>query len=92
MKRRIVCLLFFCMAMLTTLSAQKQDCPINGQIQRLWHHPTSDYLMKTWWFFGYEHTTDEGITADVEALQTEGLPSSIPTAELPKMKFTTWPT
>ncbi len=72
MKRRIVCLLFFSMAMLTTLSAQKQDCPINGQIQRLWRHPTSDYLMKTWWFFGYEHTTDEGITADVEALKEAG--------------------
>lgn len=28
--------------------------------------------MKTWWFFGYEHTTDEGITADVEALRDAG--------------------
>ena len=28
--------------------------------------------MKTWWFFGYERTTDEGITADAEALRDAG--------------------
>lgn len=28
--------------------------------------------MKTWWFFGYEETTNEGITADVEALRDAG--------------------
>ena len=53
--------------MLTSASAQKHGRTINGQIQRLWRHPTTDYRMKTWWFFGYEHTTDEGITADAEA-------------------------
>ena len=28
--------------------------------------------VKTWWFFGYEHTTNEGITADVESLKEAG--------------------
>ena len=28
--------------------------------------------MKTWWFFSYEQTTDEGIIADVEALRDAG--------------------
>lgn len=37
-----------------------------------WQHPSNDYRVKTWWFFGYEHTTDEGITADVEALSKAG--------------------
>ena len=38
----------------------------------LWRKPTADYRMKTWWFFGYERTTDEGITADAEALRDAG--------------------
>lgn len=38
----------------------------------LWKNPTRDYRMKTWWFFGYENTTKEGITADVEALKKAG--------------------
>lgn len=38
----------------------------------LWRNPTTDYRMKTWWFFGYERTTDEGVTADVEALRDAG--------------------
>ena len=41
-------------------------------LERLWKNPTNDYRVKTWWFFGYEHTTDEGITADVEALSKAG--------------------
>ena len=41
-------------------------------MHQLWQHPTNDYRVKTWWFFGYEHTTDEGITADVEALSRAG--------------------
>ena len=41
-------------------------------LQQLWQNPTNDYRVKTWWFFGYEHTTDEGITADVEALRNAG--------------------
>ena len=69
---RITSLLFFWLAMLTIVNAQKSDCSLNGQIQRLWHNPTIDYRMKTWWFFGYERTTDEGITADVEALKKAG--------------------
>ena len=28
--------------------------------------------MKTWWFFGYEQTTNEGITADLKALRDAG--------------------
>ena len=28
--------------------------------------------MKTWWFFGYEKTTNEGITADLKALKDAG--------------------
>ena len=58
--------------MLTVVSAQQQDRPIDGRIQRLWRNPSSDYRMKTWWFFGYERTTDEGITADAEALKEAG--------------------
>ncbi len=41
-------------------------------LEKLWQYPTKDYRVKTWWFFGYEHTTDEGITADVEALSKAG--------------------
>lgn len=41
-------------------------------LQQLWKNPTNEYRVKTWWFFGYEHTTDEGITADVEALGKAG--------------------
>ena len=41
-------------------------------LTQLWQEPTNDYRVKTWWFFGYEHTTDEGITADVEALSRAG--------------------
>ena len=40
--------------------------------EALWRNPTNDYKMKTWWFFGYERTTDEGITADAEALRDAG--------------------
>ena len=41
-------------------------------VERLWRYPTAEYRMKTWWFFGYEQTTDEGIIADVEALRDAG--------------------
>lgn len=41
-------------------------------VKPLWLKPTSEYCMKTWWFFGFEQTTDEGITADVEALREAG--------------------
>ena len=41
-------------------------------LEQLWKNPTNDYRVKTWWFFGYEHTTDEGITADAEALSQAG--------------------
>ena len=70
--RRITCLILFWIIMLTVVSAQQQDRPIDGRIQRLWRNPSSDYRMKTWWFFGYERTTDEGITADAEALKEAG--------------------
>lgn len=38
----------------------------------LWKRPTAAYKMKTWWFFGYEKTTDEGIKADAKALRDAG--------------------
>ena len=44
-----------------------------SQLQRQWKNPSADYRMKTWWFFGYERTDDEGIRADVEALRDAGL-------------------
>ena len=48
-------------------------CTVFAQtLEQLWKNPTNDYRVKTWWFFGYEHTTDEGITADVEALSKAG--------------------
>ena len=50
--------------------AQPQD-ELNA-VKRLWQSPPPEYRMKTWWFFGYEHTTDEGITADAEALRDAG--------------------
>lgn len=44
----------------------------NETLLERWRMPTADYRMKTWWFFGYERTTDEGITADIEALHDAG--------------------
>ena len=49
---------------------------VNGQdlsqLKKLWQEPTQEYRMKTWWFFGYEQTIDEGIKSDVEALRDAG--------------------
>ena len=50
--------------------AQTEGC-LEAQKQ-LWQKPTREYRMKTWWFFGYERTADEGITADAEALRDAG--------------------
>lgn len=33
---------------------------------------TTKAQMKTWWFFGYERTTQEGIVADIQALKDAG--------------------
>ena len=33
---------------------------------------TAKSQMKTWWFFGYERTTKEGIVADIKALKEAG--------------------
>lgn len=33
---------------------------------------TSEAQMKTWWFFGYEKTTKDGIVADIKALKDAG--------------------
>ena len=63
--KRIAVLLFLFAAVLQTSAISKAT-------QRLWQHPANDYRMKTWWFFGFERTTDEGITADVEALRDAG--------------------
>jgi len=54
-----------------TISAHSSQIPLST-LQQLWHEPTQEYKMKTWWFFGYERTTDEGITADAEALRDAG--------------------
>lgn len=51
---------------LCVMGMQAQD------ITRLWKSPTADYRMKTWWWFGYENTTPEGITADADALKQAG--------------------
>ena len=64
--RLLLCLL----AMMVVLTASAQ--PTLKDMERLWRNPTADYRMKTWWFFGYERTTDEGIIADVEALRDAG--------------------
>lgn len=37
-----------------------------------WRNPSKEYRMKTWWFFGYGATEDEGIAADVKALRDAG--------------------
>lgn len=66
MKKTWFCLLTM-MAVHTVVAAQTAK-----DIERLWRNPTADYRMKTWWFFGYEKTADEGITADVEALRDAG--------------------
>ena len=59
--------------MLAALIATGTPCFVDAQtLEQLWQNPTNDYRVKTWWFFGYEHTTDEGITADVEALSRAG--------------------
>ena len=33
---------------------------------------TAKAQMKTWWFFGYERTTKEGIVSDIKALKDVG--------------------
>lgn len=58
---------------LAVLSASFSAFPVCAQsLDALWKSPTADYRIKTWWFFGYERTTDEGIKADVKALKDAG--------------------
>lgn len=64
---RIILTLYLITSGLTVVNAQDFR-----QLKKLWQEPTSEYRMKTWWFFGYEQTTDEGIRADVEALRDSG--------------------
>ena len=64
MMKRLTVLLLITACSLAVANAQT--------MQKIWKTPTNDYRVKTWWFFGYEHTTDEGITADVEALSKAG--------------------
>ena len=63
MKRTII--LAITLSWLCVAQAQKS-------LTSLWKNPTRDYRMKTWWWFGYENTTNEGITADVNALKEAG--------------------
>lgn len=57
---------------LTIFGVGKVSAQADNQLVGLWKKPTSDYRMKTWWFFGYERTTEEGIVADVNALRDAG--------------------
>ena len=50
----------------------KVSAQVDNELVGLWRKPSFEYRMKAWWFFGYERTTDEGITADVEALRDAG--------------------
>lgn len=48
-------------------------CIITSNAQQQNHSDAMKRIgMKTWWFFGYEKTTNEGITADVKALKDAG--------------------
>lgn len=58
--------------LLPLLAAMLQAGAITKPVRKLWQNPTREYRMKTWWFFGYEHTASEGITADAEALRDAG--------------------
>ena len=58
-----------CLILSSLTATNAQDL---SQLKKLWQSPTVDYRMKTWWFFGYERTTEEGIRADVEALRDAG--------------------
>lgn len=64
---RIILTLCLILSRLTAVNAQDLS-----QLKKLWQDPTQEYRMKTWWFFGYERTSDEGIIADVEALRDAG--------------------
>jgi len=45
----------------TVLMASCAFVAVHAQtLEQLWKNPTNDYRVKTWWFFGYEHTTDAG--------------------------------
>ena len=57
---------------MTVCGAVRAGAQYVESVAGLWRNPTPEYRMKTWWFFGYERTTDEGITADVEALREAG--------------------
>ena len=81
MKRMIMLLPI--LALVSSLQAQPERSVLQQPIvtgntlssrflEKLWRNPTRDYRMKTWWFFGFEHTSDEGITADVKALSKAG--------------------
>ena len=60
------------LGLLSVLELTGMEAQTMKQLQRLWQEPTREYRMKSWWFFGYERTTDEGIRADVEALRNAG--------------------
>ena len=69
MKRNSVAVFLFSLMLLQSSGLSAQT---GNRLSRLWYNPSSDYRMKTWWFFGYEHTTDEGIKADVASLRDAG--------------------
>ena len=60
------------LVILTVFGWGKVSAQTDSGLVGLWKKPTPDYRMKTWWFFGYERTTEEGIVADVKALREAG--------------------
>lgn len=59
----------FLLASIIAIGVGAQPAHDLKRAKRLWQKPAQEYRMKTWWFFGYEQTTDEGITVDAEALR-----------------------
>ena len=69
MKSRYILLLLALFSSLSIFSQAPAD-----KLTEAWKsaETRNDSRVKTWWFFGYEHTTKEGITADVESLKEAG--------------------
>ena len=59
--------------LIITVLASAFNLPAQAQIDfKQFHNPSREYGIKTWWFFGYERTTDEGITADALSFADAG--------------------
>ncbi|MBO7591856.1 MAG: hypothetical protein J6T00_00595 [Bacteroidaceae bacterium] len=71
-KTRLILTLIVALVQGGSTAAHAQEESELKEVRQLWQEPTAAYRMKTWWFFGYEHTTDDGITADAESLRKAG--------------------